>query len=180
MPYPTLTNWSLISMIEVKLTKDIMDRAKKKAASVGILPGSITGGLSNVVGAIGEVIVGDVLDAEHVNTIHYDLVKNGNRIDVKTKRCNTKPFPNYDCSIAAHGSSQDCDTYVFVRVKIDMTRAWILGGISKGRFLQQATRYSKGDVDPSNGFVFRTDCYNIPISKLEDIHVKETSQMYAV
>ena len=167
-------------MIEVKLTKDITDRAKKKAASVGILQGSITGGLSNVVGAIGEIIVADVLGAEYVNTVNYDLVKNGNRIDVKTKRCNTKPFPNYDCSVAAHGLQQDCDTYVFVRIKIDMTRAWILGGISKGRFLQQATRYSKGDVDPSNGFVFKADCYNIPISKLEDINVQEITKVNAV
>ena len=60
-------------MIEVKLTKDIIDRAKKKAASVGVLQGSITGGLSNVVGAIGEVIVGDAIDAEDVNTFNYDL-----------------------------------------------------------------------------------------------------------
>jgi hypothetical protein len=167
-------------MIEVKLTKDIIDRAKKKAAAVGVLQGSITGGLSNVVGAIGEVIVGDAMGANEVNTFNYDLVKDGNRIDVKTKRCNTKPFPNYDCSVASHGLQQDCDTYVFVRIKIDMTRAWILGEISKGKFLQQSVRYSKGDVDPSNGFVFKADCYNIPISKLEDIDVKKTSQMYTV
>ena len=164
-------------MIEIKLTKDIMGRAKKKAASVGILPGSITGSLSNVVGAIGEVIVGDVMDAEHVNTVHYDLVKDGNRIDVKTKRCNTKPFPNYDCSVAAHGSNQDCDTYVFVRVKTDMTRAWILGSISKKQFLQQATRYSKGDIDPNNGFVFKADCYNLPISELSKIDAKKEKSL---
>jgi hypothetical protein len=167
-------------MLEVKLTEDIITRAKKKAASVGILQGSITGGLSNVVGAIGEVIVGDALGATDVNTVNYDLIKDGNRIDVKTKRCNTKPFPNYDCSVASHGLQQDCDTYVFVRIKIDMTRAWILGGISKDRFLKQATRYSKGDVDPSNGFVFKADCYNIPISKLEDIDVQETNKVNAV
>lgn len=93
--------------------------------------GSITGGTSNVVGAIGEVIVADIIGATEVNTVNYDLVKDGNRIDVKTKRCNTRPQPNYDCSVASHGTKQDCDSYVFVRILTDLSKAWILGSISK-------------------------------------------------
>ena len=38
--------------------------------SVGILQGSITGGMSNVVGAIGEVIVADSMKAKEIST--YD------------------------------------------------------------------------------------------------------------
>ena len=94
-------------MIEVKITPELIQRARKKTATVGNLQGSITGSLSHVVGAIGEIIVADAIGADESNTYDYDLVRDGERIDVKTKRCNTRPFPHYDCSVAAHGTKQD-------------------------------------------------------------------------
>ena len=78
-------------MIEIPINDDYMNRAREKASTVGILQGSITGGTSNVVGAIGELVVADSINAKQINTYDYDLVKDGKRIDVKTKRCNTKP-----------------------------------------------------------------------------------------
>ena len=156
-------------MIEVKITPEIIARAKKKAATVGNLQGSITGSLSHVVGAIGEIIVADIIDADQSNTYDYDLVRDGERIDVKTKRCNTRPLPHYDCSVAAHGAKQDCDSYVFVRILTDSSQAWILGKIPKQDFYTKATKYQRGDVDPTNGFEFKADCYNLPISELFDV-----------
>lgn len=157
-------------MIEIPINDDYMRRAREKASTVGILQGSITGGTSNVVGAIGEIIVADSIEAKQINTYDYDLVKDGVRIDVKTKRCNTKPLPNYDCSVALHGTKQDCDAYVFVRILTDLTKAWILGGISKQSFYKEATLYRKGDVDSDNGFMFKADCYNLKIDKLSPVH----------
>ena len=156
-------------MIQVKITPSIINRAKKKAATVGNLQGSITGSLSHVVGAIGEIIVADIIGANESNTYDYDLVRDGERIDVKTKRCNTRTFPHYDCSVAAHGTNQNCDSYVFVRILTDTSRAWILGSIPKPDFYTRATKYKRGDVDPANGFIFKADCYNLPISELSDV-----------
>ena len=156
-------------MIQIKITPDIIARAKKKAATVGNLQGSITGSLSHVVGAIGEIIVADAIGANESNTYDYDLVRDGERIDVKTKRCNTRPFPHYDCSVAAHGTHQNCDSYVFVRILTDTSRAWILGSIPKPDFYTRATKYKRGDIDPTNGFTFKADCYNLPISELSDV-----------
>ena len=156
-------------MIQVKITPSIISRAKKKAATVGNLQGSITGSLSHVVGAIGEIIVADAMGANESNTYDYDLVRDGERIDVKTKRCNTRPFPHYDCSVAAHGTNQNCDSYVFVRILTDTSRAWILGSIPKPDFYTRATKYKRGDIDPTNGFTFKADCYNLPISELSDV-----------
>ena len=156
-------------MIEVKITPELIQRARKKTATVGNLQGSITGSLSHVVGAIGEIIVADAIGADESNTYDYDLVRDGERIDVKTKRCNTRPFPHYDCSVAAHGTKQDCDSYVFVRVLTDSSRAWILGSIPKQDFYTKATNHRRGDVDPANGFTFKADCYNLQISELSDV-----------
>jgi len=83
-------------IIEIPISSEYMRRAREKASQMGILQGSITGGSSNVVGAIGEIVVADSIKAKETNTYDYDLVKDGLRIDVKTKRCNTKPMPNYD------------------------------------------------------------------------------------
>jgi hypothetical protein len=44
---------------------------------------------------------------------------------------------------------------------------WYLGKITKDEFFKVATEHKKGEVDPDNGFVFRADCYNLPISMLE-------------
>ena len=155
-------------MIEVKITPELVERAKKKTATVGVLQGSITGSGSHVVGAIGELIVADLTGATEANTHDYDLILDGKRIDVKTKRCNTRPFPHYDCTIPAHGTKQDCDSYVFVRIKIDGSKAWILGEIDKRAFYRNAKFYRRGDIDPDNGFVFKADCYNLPIKELSN------------
>ena len=160
-------------MKQVKITPDIIARAKKKAATVGNLQGSITGSLSHVVGAIGEIIVADAMGANESNTYDYDLVRDGERIDVKTKRCNTRPFPHYDCSVAAHGANQNCDSYIFVRILTDTSRAWILGSIPKQDFYTKATKYKRGDIDPASGFTSKADCYNLPISELSDVQKSE-------
>ena len=59
---------------------------------------------------------------------------------------------------------------MFVRVLSDMSKAWILGSISKQDFYDRATLYRKGDIDQDNGFVFKADCYNLRIDKLSPIH----------
>ena len=156
-------------MLQVTITPEIIERAEKKAALVGNIGGSITGSLSHVVGAIGEIIVADAIDAREVNTYDYDLMKGDERIDVKTKRCNTRPLLHYDCSVASHGIKQDCDSYIFVRIRTDLSKAWILGKILKSEFYTKATKHRRGDVDPANGYEFRADCYNLPIEELRDV-----------
>lgn len=156
-------------MISVDVTEDMMKQAAKKAAQMQFLAGSITNGTSNVLGSLGEVIVQNHLNASPSNTFDYDLMHEGRRIDVKTKRCDSAPLSYYDCSVAAHGSDQNCDEYIFVRVLHNMKRAWILGSISKSEFYESATRHKRGEVDPRNNYTFRADCYNIPISKLKDV-----------
>ena len=39
----------------------------------------------------------------------------------------------------------------------------------KQDFYTKATKYQRGDVDPANGFEFKADCYNLPISELSDV-----------
>ena len=51
-----------------------------------------------------------------------------------------------------------------------MDRAWILGEVDKKTFYKDAEFHRRGDIDPDNGFVFKADCYNLPINKLSPIY----------
>ena len=38
-------------------------------------------------------------------------------------------------------------------------------------YLKRATFLKKGEVDPSNNWKVRTDCYNLPINELNNLQV---------
>lgn len=165
-------------MIEITPTEKQIKEARLQGSSTG-LQGSITRGAGGPAGFLGEILVRDLLGYKHAPTPHYDLYTDqGTRIDVKTKRCTSAPQPFYECSIAAHGSKQACDEYIFVRVLNNLQRAWILGRISKDEYFEKAVRHKKGEVDSSNNFTFKSDCYNLEISELWPIqkHNSSTSQ----
>lgn len=166
-------------MIEIAPTKKQIEEARLSAGGTIGLQGSITRGAGSPAGALGEIIVRDLLGYRQINTPHYDLYTDqGVRIDVKTKRCTSAPKPFYECSITAHGTKQECDEYIFVRVLNNLQRAWILGSISKEEYFSRAVRHKKGDKDESNNFTFKSDCYNLAIEDLWPIqeHSYSTSQ----
>ena len=155
-------------MFEVNIKEDWLIRARKEAENLGVLANSITKGRGNVYGFLGEIIISEITEAEIQRTYDYDLVLGAKRIDVKTKRCTSRPLPHYYCSLAAFNIQQQCDYYTFVRVMEDFSKAWILGIIEKKLFFKLATFNRKGEVDASSsvGWRFKADCYNLKISQL--------------
>ena len=91
---------------------------------------------------------------------------NGKKVDVKTKQTSVAPLPDYDCSVANFNTKQACDTYAFVRVKNDLTVGWYLGCMDKKEYFEKAVFMKKGDVDASNNYTVRADCYNLKIKQL--------------
>jgi hypothetical protein len=161
-------------MIEVQITKDMLYEAQEKASELGILNHSILKGKGNFTGFLGEQIALQVLGGEWCNTYNYDIILDGKRIDVKTKQTTVKPLPHYECSVAAYNTKQDCDEYAFVRVLKDYTVGWFLGSISKKEYFEMARFLRKGDIDPSNDFTVRADCYNLSIDSLGDTYETNT------
>lgn len=157
-------------MIELKPTDDQLLQAIKMGQEMGTLRNSISGGSGNTAGFLGEILTAEYLKADHKNTYQYDLIlSNGKTIDVKTKRCRSVPKPEYDVSIASYNTKQDTDYYVFTRTKGDYSTVWLLGYIEKELYFKQATERKKGDRDPTNGFLFRADCWNLAIGDLKNI-----------
>ena len=159
-------------MIEVKITEDMKKRAWAKSREMGVIKNSIMKGDGNIAGFLGEEVANVVIDGTINNTYDYDLVsKDGLKYDVKTKRCTSAPKPFYDCSVANFNTKQKCDRYVIVRIENKnrrLGRAWVLGWMGHDEYFKKARKLTKGQIDPSNGFVVRADCHNVAISELNE------------
>ena len=159
-------------MIEITdIPQYILINAIKRSKKLGRLHNSITKGAGNIAGYIGQGLVARHLKAEDADTYEYDVIKDDIRYEVKTKRCTSKPKPEYECSISEANTGQACDYYVFVRVMDDFSKAWILGKKKPKKYFKQARFCKKGDVDEKShlGWKFKGDCHNLPISELEEI-----------
>tara|TARA_R110002167_G_scaffold356838_1_gene572025 strand:+ start:153 stop:497 length:345 start_codon:yes stop_codon:yes gene_type:complete len=110
-------------MIEVQITNSMRETAHDMSSEMGILSRSITRGQGNVYGFLGELVALDVLGGIHQNTMDYDILVDGSKIDVKTKKTTVKPKPDYDCSVADLTRKQNCDYYAFVRVH--QIKVWV-------------------------------------------------------
>ncbi len=157
-------------MIEVKITEDMKKRAWAKSREMGVIKNSIMKGDGNIAGFLGEEVANVVIGGTINNTYDYDLVaQDGTKYDVKTKRCTSPPKPYYDCSVANFNTKQKCDRYVFVRIENKNKRwgrAWVLGWLTHDDYFKKARKLTKGQKDPSNGFIVRADCHNVAISEL--------------
>ena len=81
--------------------------------------------------------------------VQFDIVP----IDVKTKRTSVKPKLDYDCSISNWNTKQQCDYYIFCRIKNDFSVGWILGYYDKDQYLEDSIFMKRGTIDKSNGYI---------------------------
>jgi len=156
-------------MIEVKITEQMKKKAWRKAREMGRINNSITRGDGNIAGFLGEEVANFLIKGEVTNTYDYDIVKDGRKYDVKTKRCTSEPKDYYECSVAAFNTKQKCDEYVFVRIeniKGKWGRAWVLGHYDKDKYFDDAKFLKKGQRDGDNGFLVKANCYNMSIKDL--------------
>lgn len=167
------------NFIEVEITDDILLIARRKAEDMGRLNKSIMRGEGNLAGFLGEECVKKYLGMElgtEENTYDYDLIYLGERIDVKSKRTSVVPRSNHECSVAALNTRQNCDYYVFTRVLYDgdiPKKVYIMGFMKKGDYYDKARFLKKGDMDGSNSFIVREDCYNMFYSDLMHLSLLE-------
>ena len=153
-------------MIKVIVTDEMLLKAREKTNEMGQLHNSILRGQGNMSGFIGEQVALSILGGSWVNTYDYDITVGEYKVDVKTKQTTVAPRPFYECSVADFNTKQNCDAYAFVRVLKDYSVAWFLGVLTKQEYFDKAVFLKKGQVDPSNNFTVRADCYNVRIDQL--------------
>jgi hypothetical protein len=157
--------------VEIPISEAMIEEAKIKAKDIGILTNSIRKGEGNVVGCIGQLsVLSAITEVITVETYDYDLLTTeGKRIEVKTKDRTVIPRPHYECSIAASNPNQTTDLYIFVSTHRNgdtFKNAYILGYMCPSEYYNVAKFMKKGDLDPSNNFYVKADCYNVAIKDL--------------
>jgi hypothetical protein len=147
--------------IEVDITSDMCERAEAKAAQLGALKNSILEGNGNLSGYLGEeAAISTYPNAEHVDSYDYDITIAGRTFDVKTKKRTVPPQSSYECSVAAVNTHQNADFYLFVSLW-NYVKAYIVGFMPKCEYIERARFLHKGEIDGSNHFKVRDDCFNM-------------------
>ena len=177
-------------MFKVPYTIEMVQQARKEAIELGALNNSILKGAGNVAGFLGEIALASFLNADRISNkegkekYSHDILWNGKRCEVKTKRRLKPPLPDYDVSIAATSLHQRSlvEKYLFVSLELESSRydsniggkvykglkeIWFLGHKTAEEYFKLATFYPKGQVTGSNNFRTVRDMYNLEIKKLD-------------
>ena len=163
-------------MLQVQITPEMIILAQKRRETMpDQIKNSIMSGERTFEGCLGEVIVAQYLNAKYITTYNFDLMHNGKRLEVKTKVRTVLPKTFYEVSIANYNTRQLCDNYIFVSLlsppdkSKDYKVAHIVGYYPKETFFENAKFLRKGDIDPSNNYVVRANCWNMRIKNLLNI-----------
>jgi hypothetical protein len=165
-------------MIKIDLTEPLIEKAR--AYSKGkIYKRSMRGQEGTNIGAIGELVLIDYLEKRGLkvvdnrnrsNATKYDLLVEGDKVEVKTKDRTVPPKPFYECSIPLYNHSHQKPKWFFflslLRKDSSYEEAYILGGISYGEMEKKGVIMNEGDVDLRNGWVCKESCININIEEL--------------
>lgn len=166
-------------IIEIKVTKDMLDYAKEKARKMGILnQHSMMKGERNVEGILGELALLTFLPQSTVTDNHDNDLRIGHlTIDVKTKRLTNRPRLKYDCTVYGYNPNQNCHLYAFAGVKADHSVVWLSGFLAKHIFYQKAQFCPAGTERPlgdGRTLTYREDNYVVQVEQLNRIAILNT------
>jgi hypothetical protein len=153
-------------MQEISITDNMFIDAREQSIKLGKLKNSIRNGDGNLIGFLGEYITNNILCGTLTNTYDYDIILNDIKIDVKTKATTVKPLDTYECSIAEFNCKQECDVYVFTRILKNYEKGWVLGWLPTDLYYKKAVFLKKGEIDPSNNYTVKANCFNVKINEL--------------
>ncbi len=158
--------------LKIFYTEDMYNNAVEHAKKINggsHLKNSFTKGKSTVWGCLGEEIVSVWTAGTIMDDFQYDvLTPLRKKLEVKTKKTTSNYCGSeYEASVCDFNAAQQCDFYVFIRVKVQDTGdpndmiAWICGIITKEEFQKNSIMFKKGDIDERNGYKVHANCHNI-------------------
>ena len=164
-------------MLQLPFDNKMIGQASLWAADIGRIKNSITRGRGNYAGRLGELALAKHLGVEVEDSKDYDIIYEGKKIEVKTKRRAVKPQPDYTVNIAATSLHQKPDTYAFLSLEYldrdsagnysDLLNVWLCGYKSAEQFFEEAEFWPKGTPDPPS-FKTHRDMYVMKIGELDE------------
>jgi hypothetical protein len=157
-------------MIEINITQKMIDDTMQYIDDLGGDHGAQWRLVNNrmEVGYLGEEVLASIIDAKRVNTYDYDFIKDGVKIDAKTKSSKFKPRGDHDVSIYPQQKKQGTDYYAFIRINEKDNIAWLLGIVSKQTYFDKAHMIKKGEKQ-WNGIIPKYDSYNMSVDTVWEL-----------
>ena len=160
---------SASKIIEIVPTADDLKMASDRAAQLGVLPNSFTGGRGRMTGFLGEIAFGNYYkDCCYVGdtSFTHDFVLDDWKIEVKSKSCSSKPKVEYNVSVNG-GENKEWlnDIFFFTRVNSSYSRVWLLGWMKRDNFIRRA-EYRKAGESDSDGFTHQSSGFHLSIKQL--------------
>ena len=172
-------------MRRLQFNEEMIRLAAKKAQQLGTIKNSITNGAGNVAGYLSEIALSEYLGCSNVSCdpgdykYDFDLLKNGKKIEVKTKRRTVDPQQHYEVSIAESSKHQQTDFYAFISITFAQKTGfgvnsqyyspqslWLCGFMQRDEYFKRSRFLQKGEIDKSNGFTVKANMFNMPIRQL--------------
>ena len=163
-------------------TDEMIALATERDKKAGIYRNSVTEGEGRIHGFIAEQILADYLGrVPIVDDYNFDIIYSGMRLEVKAKPTTVIPREGHSASVGLLSQHQECDRYVFFRIKYltsikvegkynreykGLEKIYLMGDISKKDFWDQGTLHKQGDKEGNNGFITHKDMMNINYSQL--------------
>jgi len=173
-------------MQSLKFNQKMIDQASQWADDLGGIKNSITNGGGNYAGRLGELALAKHLGVGVMDHKDYDLIYNGKRVEVKTKRRATKPKSNYTVNVAYTSIHQKPDKYAFLSLEYsdrdsggnysDLQHIWLCGYKSAEQFFEESEFWPKGTPDPPF-FKTHRDMYVLTIGELDEHILLEPYQV---
>ena len=164
-------------MQSLKFNQKMIGQASLWAADIGRIKNSITKGKGNYAGRLGELALAKHLGVEVEDSKDYDIIHDGKKIEVKTKRRAVAPQPDYTVNIAATSLHQKPDIYAFLSMEYldrdsggnynDLLNIWLCGYKNAEQFFEEASFWPKGTPDPP-AFKTHRDMYVMKIKDLDN------------
>ena len=158
-------------------TEKMVKEAKAWGKEIGAIKNSIVRGRGNMAGKLGELAFSAYVGSPLEDKTNYDMVHYGEKLEIKTKRRTVPPLQDYDVSIATTSTHQKADRYVFISIEFDrkdkrnnfygVKSIWLCGDKGVEEYRKDAFLYTRGSVDPSNGFKVKVDMLNMRIRDLD-------------
>lgn len=156
-------------ILEIKVNPSLLIIAKERADAFKMNKYTQSNNIdSRVAGFLAEETFYANFGGEKVADTDYkcDIIHHKLKcIDLKTKRCKSRPLIDYECSVSAYQVKKiNSDYLMFCRCDYEFKFLWFLGLIRTDEFVEKATLMKAGERD--GRFVCRTDMYQLPISNL--------------
>jgi hypothetical protein len=156
-------------ILEIKINPTLLAIARERASAFKMNKYTQSNNIdSRVAGFLAEETFYANFAGEKVADTNYkcDIIHSKlGCIDLKTKRCKSRPLIDYECSVSSYQLKKiDSDYLMFCRCDYEFNYLWFLGLIKSDEFVSKSKLMRAGDRD--GAFICRTDMYQLPISQL--------------